>query len=146
MSSFDYHVHTDLNLIEVHPSGVVQVSDIVSYGHEALSLDLITEGTIEYYDLSEMTNLNADYNSLQRLTGLLGKWISLGWQGSVFFTPQEYQFGMIRMMGAVLESIQDAPAVVMIPHREPTALGEVRDLIAEITQISELWPANIACP
>ncbi len=136
MSNFDYHVHTDLNLIEVRPAGVVQISDIASYAQEALSLDLITEGTIEYYDLSEMTNLNADYNSVHGLTGLLAKWASLGWQGSVFFTPQEYQFGMIRMMGAVLESIQEAPAVVMIPRREQIALGEVRDLIAEFTQIS----------
>ena len=38
---------------------------------------------------------------------------------------------MIRMMGAIVESIQDAPDVVMTPRREPTALGEVRDLIAE---------------
>ena len=135
MSSFKYNFHTDLNLIEVHPSGNVQISDILSYAQETLSLDLVTKGTIEYYDLSEMTNLNADYNSLQRLAGLFEKWISLGWQGSVFFTPQEYQFGMIRMMGTFLESIQDAPAVVMIPRREPTALGEVRDLIAEVTQI-----------
>ena len=49
MSSFDYHLHTDLNLIEVRPAGVVQISDIVSYAEEALSLDIITEGTIEYY-------------------------------------------------------------------------------------------------
>jgi hypothetical protein len=136
MSSFHYYVHTDLNLIEVHPSGVVQISDIVSYAQEALSLDIVTEGTIEYYDLSEMTNLCADYESARGLTGILRKWISRGWQGSVFFTPQEYQFGIIRMMGAIVENIQDTPAVVMIPRREPIALGEVRDLIAECRQIS----------
>jgi hypothetical protein len=136
MSSFHYYVHTDLNLIEVHPSGVVQISDIVSYAQEALSLDIVTEGTIEYYDLSEMTNLCADYESARGLTGILREWISRGWQGSVFFTPQEYQFGIIRMMGAIVENIQDTPAVVMIPRREPIALGEVRDLIAECRQIS----------
>ncbi len=136
MSSFDYHVHTDLNLIEVHPSGVVQISDIRSYAQEALSLDIVTEGTIEYYDLSEMTNLNVDYQSAYGLTRLLSKWLARGWQGSVFFTPQEYQFGFIRMMGAIVENIQDEPPVVMIPRREPTALGEVRDLIAEHRQIS----------
>ena len=131
MSSFDYHVHTDLNLIEVHPSGVVQISDIMSYAQEALSLDFVTEGTIEYYDLSETTDLNADYESARGLTGLLQEWISRGWHGSVFFTPQKLQFGMIRMMGAIVESIQDEPAVVMIPRCEPIALGEARDLIAD---------------
>ncbi len=136
MSSFDYHVHTDLNLIEVHPFGVVQISDIRSYAQEVLSLDIVTEGTIEYYDLSEMTILKGGYESARGLTGLLSKWISRGWQGSVFFTPQEYQFGFIRMMGAIVENIEDEPPVVMIPRREPTALGEVRDLIAERRQIS----------
>ena len=136
MSSFNFHVHTDLNLIEVHPSGVVQISDIVSYAKEALSLDIVTEGTIEYYDLSEMTNLNGDYKSARGLTGLFLEWISRGWHGSVFFTPQDYQFGMIRMMGAIVESIQDVPAVVMIPRREPAALGEARELIAECKQIA----------
>ena len=69
MSNFDYHVHTDLNLIEVHPSGVVQISDIAAYAQEVLSLDILTEGTVEYFDLSEMTNLNADYESACTLTG-----------------------------------------------------------------------------
>ena len=136
MSSFDYHVHTDLNLIEVHPVGVVQSSDILSYGQEALSLDIVTEGTIEYYDLSEMTKLDVDYESAWGLTGTLQEWLSRGWQGSVFFTPRVYHFGMIRMLGAITEMIQDAPAVVMVPRREPAALGEVRDLIAEYRQIS----------
>jgi hypothetical protein len=136
MSDFDYHVHTDLNLIEVHPSGVVQVSDIVSYAQQVLSLDFLKKGTIEYYDLSEMTSLDTDYKSVRGLAALLEEWISHGWQGSVFSTPRESQFGMIRMIGGILESIQDAPAVVMIPRREPTALGEVRDLISEIGQVS----------
>jgi hypothetical protein len=136
MSSFDYHVHTDLNLIEVRPTGVVQLSDILSYGNEALSLDIVTEGTIEYFDLSETTNLNLDYNSACTLTGALREWLARGWQGSVYFTPQEYQFGMIRMIGAVVESIQGAPDGMMIPRREPIALGEVRDLIAERRPVS----------
>ena len=78
MSSFDYHVHTDLNLIEVHPSGVVQISDIRSYAQEALSLNIVTEATIEYYDLSEMTNLNLDYNSAHELAETLQECLSSG--------------------------------------------------------------------
>ncbi len=135
MSRFEYRVHTDLNLIEVHPTGVVQISDIVSYAQEILSRHILTGGTIEYLDLSKTTNLNVDFESARRLSGLLREWITRGWHGSVFFTPQEHQFGMIRMMGSILESIQDAPVVVMIPRREPTALGEVRNLIVETRQI-----------
>ncbi len=136
MSDFDYHVHIDLNLIEVRPTGVVQISDILSYSKEVLSLDIVTEGTIEYYDLSEMKNLNVDYKSAYAFTGALQEWLSRGWQGSVYFTPQEYQFGMIRMIGAVVECIQGVPDRIMIPRREPISLGEVRDFIAECRQIS----------
>ena len=134
MSDLDYHVHLDLNLIEVRPAGVVQISDILSYSKEVLSLGIVTEGTIEYYDLSEMTNLNLDYNSAYALTESLQEWLSYGWQGSVYYTPQDYQFGMIRMIGTVVESIQGAPDRIMIPRREPIALGDVRDFIAESRQ------------
>jgi hypothetical protein len=136
MSGFDYSVHTDLNLIEVRPSGVVHLADILSYAQEVLSLGVVTEGTIECYDLSEMTNLSLDYQSARALTEALREWLSRGWQGSVFFTPQDHQFGMIRMIGAVVESIEGAPGGMMIPRREPTPLGEVRNLIAEHRQIS----------
>jgi hypothetical protein len=136
MNRFDYHVHTDQNLIEVHPVGVVQISDILSYAREALSRGIVTEGVVEYYDLSEMTNLEADYESAVGLTASLQEWLSRGWLGSVFFTPQKYQFGMIRMMGAIVESIPGAPAVVMIPSLEPISLGEVRGLVAEHRRMS----------
>ena len=136
MSSFDYQVHLDLNLIEVRPTGVVQISDILSYSKEVLSRGIVTEGTIEYYDLSEMTNLNLDYKSAYALTGSLQKWRSAGWQGSVFFAPQDYQYGMIRMIAAVVESIEGAAEGMMVPRREPIALGEVRDCIVECKPIS----------
>ena len=136
MSGYDYQFHTDLNLIEAHPAGVVQLSDIVSYAQEVLSLDLLTEGTIEYVDLSEMTNLSLDYKSACDLNGTLQKWLARGWQGSVFFTPQEYQFGMIRMIGTIAESLENELGGMMFPCREPISLDEVRDLIAQSKQIS----------
>ncbi len=136
MSHYDYHVHTGLNLIEVHPAGAVQLSDILSYAQEVLSLDHVTEGTVEYVDLSEMTNLSLDYMSAHELNGTLQKWLARGWLGSVFFTPQEHQFGMIRMIGAVAESLEGAHGDMMIPSREPISLDEVRDLIARHRQIS----------
>ncbi len=136
MSGYDYNVHTGLNLIEVHPAGLVQLSDILTYAKEVLSLDLVTEGTIEYVDLSEMTHLSLDYESAHNLTGTRQEWLARGWQGSVFFTPQEHQFGMIRMIGAVAESLEGSLGEMMIPRREPISLDEVRDLIAQRRQIS----------
>jgi hypothetical protein len=136
MNVYDYRVHIDLNLIEVRPAGVVKISDILSYSKEMLSLDIVTEGTVEYYDLSEMTNLDLDYKSAYALNGELQQWLSRGWQGSVFFAPQAYQYGMIRMIAAVMESIQGAPNEMMIPRREPIALDEVRDFITECRKIS----------
>ncbi len=136
MSDFDYHFHTELNLIEVHPAGVVQLSDILSYFEEVLSLDLVTEGMIEYVDLSKMTNFSLDYQAANGLTKVLEKWLARGWQGSVFFTPQEYQFGTVRMIGTIAESLEGALGGMMIPSREPISLDEVRDLIAQRRQIS----------
>jgi len=136
MSDYDYHVHTGLNLIEVHPAGVVQLSDILSYAQEVLSRDLITEGTIEYVDLSEMTNLSLDYKTANALNGTLQKWSARGWQGSIFFAPQAHQFGMIRMIGAIAGGLEGSLGGMMIPSREPISLDEVRDLIAQRRQIS----------
>jgi hypothetical protein len=136
MSPFDYQVHSDHNLIELRPAGVVQLSDILSYAREALSLDLVTKGTIEYYDLSEVTDLNVDYSSARALSEILQEWVSRGWEGSVFFASSDYQYGMIRMIGGVTESIEGAPGGMMIPSREPVALGEVRSLIARRRQVS----------
>lgn len=131
MGSYHYHYHTDLNLIELRHTGVVENSDVVSYLEEILSLGIATEGTIEYVDLSEIAGLKADYDAASGFTGLFGELLSRGWQGAVFFAPREYQFGMVRMLGAVLESMQERPAAALIPRREPTALGDVRGLITE---------------
>ena len=133
MSLLNYHVHPDRKIIEVRPSGVVQVSDILSYAEEALSLDLITTGTVEYYDLSGMTNLSVDYKSARALAGTVQEWLARGWYGSVFVTPQEYQFGMT---GAIAESIEGSPGGMMVPTREPIDLGDVRDLIVEHRRVS----------
>jgi hypothetical protein len=135
-TSFDYHVHTDLNLIHVRPVGVVQIADILSYAQEVLSLDLVTEGTIEYYDLSEMTSLDLAHDTARALSETLQAWLARGWHGSVFYTHEEFQYGMIRMIGAVVESIETAPGSMMFPVRDPIALAQVRDLIAERRQIS----------
>ena len=136
MSSFGYRFHADLNLIELHPGGVVEISDILSYSREVLTLDIVTAGTIEYYDFSEMTNLSVDYQSAHALREALRDWLARGWEGSVFFTPRDYQFGMIRMIGAVMESIHGAPSEYMIPSREPIALAEIRNFIDEHRQSS----------
>ena len=102
---------------------------------DTISLD-VTAGTIEYYDFSEMTNLSVDYQSAHALREALRDWLARGWEGSVFFTPRDYQFGMIRMIGAVMESIHGAPSEYMIPSREPIALAEIRNFIDEHRQSS----------
>lgn len=135
--SLDYCFHEELNLIEVHPVGVVKIPDIATYAQEILARDLLTEGTIEYYDLSGMTNLEGNFSDAFGLSGLIRNWISRGWHGSVFFTPSQYQFGMIRMMGSIAENVLAAPSVAMIPRREPTALGDVRAVIADHVRIRD---------
>ena len=136
MSNYHYQFHTGLNLIEVHYTGAIQLSDITSYIQEILSLDLVTEGSIEYVDLSEMTNLTLDYKSANMLIGALQECVARGWQGSVYFAPRDYQFGTIRMLGAIADSLEGTFGGMMIPRREPISLAEVRDLIAQHKQIS----------
>ncbi len=131
MSSLNYEFHSTLNLIELHPTGVVKIADILSYSKEVLTLGIVTEGTVEYYDFSEMTNLAVDYQSANSLQEALRDWVERGWLGSVYFTPNDYQYGIIRMLSAILDSIEGAAGELMVPSREPVALGDVRAYIAE---------------
>jgi len=135
VSSFQYQHHTDLNVIEIRPTGVVELSDILSYAREVLAKDLVVEGTVEYYDLSGMTNLSLDYRSARSLVETLSEWLARGWQGSVYFTPEPYQFGMIRMIGGIAENIEGASDGVMVPRRQPIALDQVRNFINERRRI-----------
>jgi len=131
MSSLNYKFHSTLNLIELHPTGVVKIADILSYSKEVLTLGIVTEGTVEYYDFSGMTNLALDYQSANSLQEALRDWVERGWLGSVYFTPNDYQYGIIRMLSAMLDSIEGAAGELMVPSREPVALGDVRAYIAE---------------
>ena len=127
--SINYEVHPDLNLIEVRPVGVVDLSDIIAYRQEALSLGIVTEGTIEYIDFSKKANFHLSYRSAQEIAESWREWLAHGWLGSVFYTPQAFQFGMIRMLGVIVENIEGAPPGIMIPLHEPVALSDVRALI-----------------
>jgi len=134
MSGADYRVHEDLNLIEVSYEGVVEVADVESYITEVLKRGLLTEGTVEYVDLSRVTDLKGDYQTASVLKDLLLQWISQGWRGSVFFTPRDHLFGMIRMLDASLAGVQENPTVAMIPRRQATPLSHVRGLLADHEQ------------
>lgn len=130
MADMVYRVHQELNLVELKPVGEVHIEDILSYGHGLLDDGVIHQGTIEYVDMSDMTNLFIDYNGAQRLVEMHTKWFSAGWLGSVYFTPKDFQFGIIRMLGTVIESIPNRPTRVMIPLREKTPLEQLRGLIS----------------
>ena len=103
----------------------------MSHIEEILSRGLVVEGTVEYVDLSEITEIKADFHLASRFTVLFGQLLSRGWQGAVFFAPEDFQFGMVRMLGAVLESMQEKPVAALVPRRTPTALADVRGVLAE---------------
>lgn len=129
MAEMNHQVHHELNVIELKPVGEVHVKDILSYGNSLLDDGVMREGTIEYVDMSGMTNLLVDYRSAQRLVELHRTWLSAGWFGSVFFTPKDFQFGIVRMVGSIVEAIPGAPSGTMIPLREETPLDQLRGLI-----------------
>ena len=126
---FKYEFHSELNILNVTATDVIQIKDIVNYAHEVLSRDLITAGTMEYYDLSHVTNMDIDFRSACELSSTLREWVNRGWHGSVFYTPETYQFGIIRMIGSVLEGVQAMPEVSLLPTSEQLLLNEVRQII-----------------
>ncbi len=131
MGKVVYRLHSDLNLVEMRHTGPAENSEVVSHIEEILSRGLVVEGTVEYVDLSEITEIKADFHLASRFTVLFGQLLSRGWQGAVFFAPEDFQFGMVRMLGAVLESMQEKPVAALVPRRTPTALADVRGVLAE---------------
>ena len=80
--------------------------------------------------MSPVTELQVDdYEATKQLIGLLDEWILRGWKGSVFYTLENLQYGLTRMLASVLESLHEEPRAVMIPSREPVELSFVRELI-----------------
>jgi len=129
MSVLQYKHYPGEKVLEVHPEGTVSLDDILGYADEVLDRELISPGTIEIYDLSDMENLQVDYSTTSRLRPTLRRWIDLGWQGSVFYAPDDYRFGMIRMIGGVVEAITDEAPVAFLPRRTPVSRSEARQLI-----------------
>jgi hypothetical protein len=76
-----------------------------------------------------MTNLIVDYNSAQELGLMHEKWLEKGWLGSVYYAPLDIEFGIVRMVGAIVEGISNAPQNLMIPLREKISLNQVRKFL-----------------
>ena len=55
--------------------------------------------------MSLVTELQgADYEATKQLIGLLDEWILRGWEGSVFYTLENLQYGLTRMLASVLRA------------------------------------------
>ena len=130
-TEMNYTIHEQLNLIELRPVGEVNVADICAYGYKILDQGIMRDGTIEYVDMSDVTGLTVSYASAQDIVGFLNRWISAGWFGSVYYTPKDSQFGIVRMVRAIVECIPNSPTGMMVPCRKPIPLEEVRDLIKQ---------------
>ena len=128
-----YQFHTELNVVELTPVGGVHVNDILAYGHELVDRGLMRDGTVEYVDMSAMTNLIVDYSSARLLGSMHERWLEAGWFGSVYFTPEDLQFGIVRMVGAIVEGVSGAPSGIMVPLRERTALDQLRAVVRHHT-------------
>ena len=126
MATMEYRFHEELNIIELTPKGEVHLKDILNYGSELLEKGLIRDDVIEYVELSGMTNLSIDYISADQLSTMHQKWIDNGWLGSVYYTPLDIEYGIVRMVGAIVECLPHAPQNLMIPLREKIPLNEVR--------------------
>jgi len=132
MADMKYINHENLNIVELIPVGDVQIKDILRYGNELLDKGLMKQDTIEYVDMSNMTNLSVDYNSSHQLITLHEEWLNCGWYGSVYYTPELFQLGIINMVGAVIKSQPDVklPDGIMYPSREKIPISSVRDFLS----------------
>ena len=137
MGTMPYSYHVDLNLVELTPTGSIEVHEVLEYGRLLIDQGIMSPGTVEYVDMSEMTNFVADYRSAQKLVQMLRTWIECGWMGSVFYAPQDLEFGIMRMVGALSSAITPDLGTPLIPRREPTALEDVRALLGQAREVSD---------
>ena len=126
MGMMPYSFDEKRNLVVLRPSGSIDVQEILEYGSALLDEGVISDGLVEYVDMSGMTNLSVDYNSAQRLVEMHRKWIDHGWIGSLYYTPLDVQFGIVRMVAAMVSAVDPEFDHPMIPLREPTAPEEIR--------------------
>jgi hypothetical protein len=126
MAEMIYTYYPDMNLVYLKPVGDVVVDDILTYGHRLLELGHMVRNTVEYVDMSEMTNLQLDYLSSQKLIAMHRDWIKAGWHASGYYTPKAVQFGMIRMLATVIDSLEGATPNFMYPFREFVEIEDIR--------------------
>lgn len=131
MAEMNYTVHEQLNLIELRPLSEVNVEDICAYGNRLVDQGIMRDGTIEFVDMSDITGLTVSYASARDLADFHNRWLSAGWFGSFYYTPKDSQFGIVRMVRAIVECIPNSPTGMMVPCRKRIPLEEARDFISK---------------
>lgn len=131
MASMDYSHHPALNIVLVTPKGDVTVDDINTYGHELIEKGYMTLDTIEYVDMSEITDITFNYRDSHKLIGMHRKWLRAGWYGSFYYAPQDLHMGMVAMVGSVVQSQPNLtlPNNLMLPSKTKLPLEECRDFL-----------------
>ena len=129
MTRMRYTVHEDLNIVELVPSGVIHVTDILEYGNRLISHGEIRAGTIEYVDMSNMKDLTVTYRSAHDLKFMHEKWLELGWLGSVYNCVSDTEYGLVRMVSAIVETLPGCPQNLMFPLRKSMSLDHIRPFL-----------------
>ena len=99
-----FNYDPDRQLINVHPAGVLSISDIAEYMEAVLNDRAIGNGFVELVHLEQVDNFRFDYIKAMELTGLYEK-MSKEKQikGTVLLAPKDYQYGIARMCSLILE-------------------------------------------
>lgn len=124
--------HPGLNLVESLPRGEVRLEDLLRTGRRMLDDGVMGDGTIEYLDLSGLTNVEIDYVGIRSLRALLEDWRAAGWRGTLLHCPSDEQFCMARMITAALDSLPGATPGARIPVREPVQLEDAREFLEHV--------------
>jgi len=131
MAAMDYSYNTDLNLVILRPNGVVSIENILSYGNELLEKGYMTQGTIEYVDMSEIKDLSINYSSAHNLVTMHDKWLDAGWFGSYYYAPRDIHIGIVNMVGSIVKTQpnHNLPEDIMLPLREKIEPEAVREYL-----------------
>ncbi len=129
MAEMKYRYYPELNLVYLKPEGCVTIKDIIEYGYLLLERGHMKEGTVEYVDMSNMTNLQLDYVNSKKLIKMHEDWINAGWYASGYYAPEAVQLGLIRMLGSVMETLEGAVSGFMHPFDKWIEIEELRDFL-----------------
>ncbi len=109
----------DDKIIYAEGEGIVTLNDLLDYGENILQLESDLNGATEYVNFENVEDISVTYQTAKRMLSVYGKWVQRGVKGSIIYAPGTINYGMARMIGAVLSSVMNVdsggPEIIQRP-------------------------------